>query len=100
MSILHVNIDKPFNNFDQAWYMFMYILKEGVTYSAFNTKIKSCIHNHAFYDYVCPLCGEKYFTDWTRIVGFYTPINTYSKPRTEEYNLREWESVDGIKVFD
>ena len=92
-SILHVNIDKPFTNFDQAWNMFMYILKENVTYFAFNTKIKSCSHNHAFYGPKCPICGEDAVTEWTRIVGFYTPVNTYSEPRTKEYHLREWEPV-------
>ena len=78
-SILHVNIEAPFNNFDEAWEMLNYISDQGVTYFAFNTKIQACKHNHAFYGKVCPICGEPVETEYTRIVGFYTPIKTYSK---------------------
>ena len=90
-SILHINIDKPFSDFEQAWYMFLYVVKEGVTYFAFNTKIKSCSHNHAFYGDYCPTCGGEAVTEWTRIVGFYVPVNTYSAERKAEYAMREWE---------
>lgn len=90
-SILHVNIEAPFANFEQAWNMLNYIADQGVTYFAFNTKIKACKHNHAFFGEKCPECGEPVNTEYTRIVGFYTPIKTYSKERKAEYQMREWE---------
>lgn len=90
-SILHVNIEAPFANFEQAWNMLNYIADQGVTYFAFNTKIKACKHNHAFFGEKCPECGEPVDTEYTRIVGFYTPIKTYSKERKAEYQMREWE---------
>lgn len=93
-SILHANIEAPFSSFEQAWKMLNYITDSGVTYFAFNTKIQACKHNHAFYGDVCPICGEPVATEYTRIVGFYTPIKTWSKERTEEYDLREWEPVE------
>ena len=93
-SILHANIEAPFSSFEQAWKMLNYITDSGVTYFAFNTKIQACKHNHAFYGDVCPVCGEPVATEYTRIVGFYTPIKTWSKERTEEYDLREWEPVE------
>ena len=92
-SILHVNIDAPFKNFEQAWEMLNYIADQGVTYFAFNTKIQACRHNHAFYGKVCPECGKGVATEYTRIVGFYTPIKTWSETRKEEYKMREWENV-------
>ena len=94
-SILHVNIDAPFSNFDQAWKMLNYITDQGVTYFAFNTKIQACKHNHAFYGKICPTCGNPVETEYTRIVGFYVPVKTYSKERKAEFALREWENVDG-----
>lgn len=94
-SILHVNIDSPFKNFDQAWKMLNYIADQGVTYFAFNTKIQSCKKNHAFYGDVCPICGGPVETEYTRIVGFYTPVKTYSKERRAEFQMREWEKVNG-----
>lgn len=94
-SIAHINIETPFKNFETAWKMVNYIADQGLTYFAFNTKIQACKHNHAFFGKVCPLCGEPVETEYTRIVGFYTPIKTWSTPRKEEYKLREWEKVDG-----
>ena len=93
-SILHVNIEAPFTNFEQAWDMLNYISDAGVTYFAFNTKIQACKHNHAFHGTVCPLCGNPVETEYTRIVGFYTPVKTYSKERKAEFALREWEDVN------
>ena len=93
-SILHANIEAPFNNFEQAWEMTHYVADQGVTYFAWNTKIQACAQNHAFYGDVCPVCGGPVETEYTRIVGFYTPVRTYSKERKEEYAMRRWENVN------
>lgn len=93
-SIAHINIEAPFATFEQAWDMVNYIADQGLTYFAFNTKIQACRHNHAFYGKKCPVCGEDVFTEYTRIVGFYTPIKTWSKTRKEEYALRQWENIN------
>ena len=68
-SILHANIDAPFDSFDKAWKMVEYIADQGVTYFAFNTKIQACENNHAFYGDTCPVCGKGVDTEYTRIVG-------------------------------
>lgn len=93
-SILHVNIEGRFASFDQAWQMLNYIADKGVTYFAFNTKIQACENNHAFFGTVCPECGKPVHTEYTRIVGFYTPVKTYSKERKAEFKLRRWENVE------
>ena len=93
-SILHVNIDAPFNTFDQAGDMIHYIADQGVTYFAFNTKIQACAKNHGFYGTVCPICGGPVATEYTRVVGFYTPVRTYSTERKAEYELRKWEDIN------
>ena len=93
-SILHANIDAPFDSFEKAWDMVNYISDAGVTYFAFNTKIQACDHNHAFYGSTCPVCGRPVETEYTRIVGFYTPIKTWSKERTNEYKMRKWEPIN------
>ena len=93
-SILHVNIDAPFNSAETAWDMLNYIADQGVTYFAFNPKIQACKHNHAFYGHVCPECGEPVETEYSRIVGFFVPVKTYSKERKAEFKLRQWEDVN------
>lgn len=94
-SILHINIDAPFSSPEAAWDMMNYVADQGVTYFAFNTKIQACKHNHAFYGTTCPYCGEPVYTEYSRIVGFFVPVVSYSKERTAEFKLREWENVDG-----
>lgn len=94
-SIAHINIEAPFGSFEQAWDMTNYIAQTGLTYFAFNTKIQACKQNHAFFGKKCPLCGGDVETEYTRIVGFYTPIKTWSKERKAEYKQREWEDVNG-----
>lgn len=92
-SILHYNIDAPFDTFEKAWKMVNYIADQGVTYFAFNTKIQACENNHAFYGTLCPSCGNPVATEFSRIVGFFTPVRTYSKERKAEFDLREWDLV-------
>ena len=96
-SILHFNIEAPFDSFDKAWDMLNYIADQGVTYFAFNTKIQACKYNHAFFGKVCPECGNPVATEYTRIVGFWTNIQTYSKERKAEYKLRQWEDVNALQ---
>ena len=93
-SIAHINIDAPFTNFDQAWDLTNYIADQGLTYFAYNIKIQACEHNHAFYGDTCPICGGPAVTEYTRIVGFYTPVRTWSKDRKAEYAMREWDDVN------
>lgn len=92
-SIAHLNIDAPFDSFKKAWDAVNYIADQGLTYFAFNTKIQACEHNHAFYGVKCPICGGDVATEYTRIVGFYTPIKTWSKERKAEFKLRQWEHI-------
>ena len=93
-SIAHINVDAPFDSFDKAWDMLNYIADTGLTYFAFNTKIQACKYNHGFYGKVCPICGGEAVTEYTRIVGFYVPVRTWSKDRKAEFAMREWENIN------
>lgn len=93
-SIEHINVDKDFSTFEQAWSMLNWVAQQGVTYFAFNGKISRCKNNHSFYGDYCPVCGEHYESQYTRTVGFYTNTNSWSKERKEEFKLREWMELD------
>ena len=93
-SILHANIDSPFNNYETARKMVEYIADQGVTYFAFNTKIQACEDNHAFYGTTCPICGKPMATEYTRVVGFLTPIKTWTRDRRKEYTMRRWAPIN------
>lgn len=93
-SILHANIDAPFDSYEKALRMTNYIAQAGVTYFAFNTKIQVCEDNHAFYGNICPACGKPVDSEYSRIAGFYTKIKTWSKARKMEYKMRKWEPIN------
>lgn len=89
-SIMHCNVDAPFDTEEKAWEMLNWIASQGVTYFAFNGKVSQCKNYHSFYGEICPTCGEKKEKEFTRTVGFYTSTTSWSTPRKEEYKLREW----------
>lgn len=94
-SILHINVDAPFDSTEKAWDMLNYVTDMGVTYFAFTGKIQACEKNHAFYGKKCPVCGGEVATEYSRIVGFWTPVRTYSKERKAEWKMRQWENING-----
>lgn len=96
-SIAHINIDKPFANFDTAWKMLNYVADVGVPYFAFCTRISACEHNHGFYGDTCPVCGNPKVTTYQRIVGFLTPVRTYSKERKAEFAMRDWMDLNNLQ---
>ena len=93
-SISHINIDSPFQSFEVAWDLLCELAKQGVKYFAFCTRISACEHNHGFYGDICPVCGKPKITTYQRIVGFLTPVRTYSKERKEEFYKRDWMKVE------
>ena len=93
-SILHISTSAPFDSYEKAREMIEYIADAGVTYYAFNHRIQTCHYGHAFFGTKCPVCGGEVETEYTRIVGFYTAINTWSKPRREEYHMRQYKDLN------
>lgn len=96
-SILHVNIDSPFTDFNTAWKMLNYIADQGVTYFAFCTRISACENNHGFYGDTCPICGKPVQTTYQRVVGFLTPVSSYSKERKAEFKKRNWIDLNAME---
>ena len=96
-SILHANIDSPFTDFNAAWKMLNYIADQGVTYFAFCTRISACENNHGFYGDTCPICGKPVQTTYQRVVGFLTPVSSYSKERKAEFKKRDWMDLNAME---
>ena len=47
----------------------------------------------------CPVCGGDVEGEYTRIVGFYTKISTWSKERKDEFKLRKWADTTNENSF-
>lgn len=95
-SIAHFNVDKPIEDFDVMWDLVNKIADAGVPYFAINGRINACRHNHGFYGDTCPTCGGEVTDQYTRIVGFYVPVSTYSSERKEEFGMRDWFFIPEI----
>lgn len=95
--ILHFNLDAPLKSADTAWELMNYICDQGVTYFAFVTRISACKENHGFYGDVCPVCGGPKETEYTKIVGFLTPVKSWSKERKAEFKLRDWMDLNRME---
>lgn len=92
--IAHIDIENRFPNEEVAWDMLNYVAKQGVIYFAFTTKINVCEDKHAFIGVnECPQCGKPVTDQYSRVVGFYTPVSGYQKIRKKEFNKRKWYNV-------
>lgn len=93
-TIAHIDVEGRFPNKDVAWKMLNYVASKGVIYFAFTTKINVCKHQHSFIGTeTCPQCGEPVADKFARVVGFYTPVSSYSKIRRQEFDKRKWYSI-------
>ena len=93
-AIAHINIENRFPTKDVAWDMLNYVAQQGVIYFAFTTKINVCKDRHAFIGTTkCPVCGKPVVDQFSRVVGFYTPVSSYQKIRKREWSARQWYDV-------
>ena len=93
--ISHINISGPFVNHEQSWNLLNYIASQGVIYFAYNVKINTCEDGHAWIGYgKCPRCGKQMKDQYTRIVGFLTPVSSWSSERKKEFTERTWFDIN------
>lgn len=97
--ISHYNVDNHFADKEQAWNALNYVAKHRIPYFAFNGVQSSCPSNHGFYGDTCPVCGEKATNHWTRVVGFCTPVSSFSPERFAEYKERNWDKPENYNLL-
>lgn len=88
-SILHINIDAPLENEEQAWKLLNDIAAQGVIYYAINDRIDVCEREHGFHGNTC-WCGRPKCGVATRPVGFITLVKNWIPSRQEEFKTRSW----------
>ena len=97
-AIAHINIESNFPNTDVAWDMLNIIALQDVIYFAFNTRINECKNHHGFVGTdICPVCGGEVYDTYQRVVGYLTPVRSYSKDRKKEFSTRKWYEYADIK---
>lgn len=85
-SIVHIQISEKVTS-KQAEKLIKYAVNCGCEHFALNSVWSQCENDHASFGKleICPICGSKIKDYLTRVVGFFTPVSSWSKVR------REWE---------
>lgn len=101
-AICHINVndDKPIS--PDQFYNLMNVAKSmGVRYWAINYAFSECEDNHFTIcnGEECPVCGKKIINKYTRVVGFLTSVNGWSKTRREfEFPNRKFYKNGELEV--
>lgn len=94
----HINLqDNPDKK--QCTELLEYAVRAGNNYITLNVPQTQCddcgyIAKHPFY--VCPKCGSQNVTAWTRIIGYLTPMKSWSKDRQLEGKHRTFTKKDEV----
>lgn len=94
-SILHINIESVISK-DQMKQLMLYSVKSGVKYFAINYGLSQCRTCNKTYtgQYEKSPCHNADVNKFLRVVGFETPVSTWSAERRKEFNNRQF--YDGV----
>lgn len=75
--------------------------KEGTSYFTFNipmSECKDCGHTANSPIEECPKCNSKNIRYWTRIIGYLTAVDNWSKARQQEQKKRLYDNKVGQTI--
>ena len=93
----HINLDSHLSK-EQYKTMIDIAIKYGTSYFTFNIPNCSCDkcgHIEKRHFGVCPECGSKETTDWTRIIGYLRPVKAFENKRRIEASKRVYSKTIG-----
>ena len=96
-TILHCNFSEKIPTTAIMKNFIKFVVKSGVKYFAVNYFFNVCEDNHYTVDSgdICIKCGKQIVDKLTRIVGFFVPVSSYSKERTNEfYDRKKYNITD------
>ncbi len=96
-SILHLNVAEQIKDSEVMKKLIEYAVKNGVAHFAVSYSFGVCENEHTSIvgtSDVCPICGCKIKEHLTRVVGYFTPISSWSKVRREyEFPRRKFGKI-------
>ena len=96
---LHCNLEEHLSK-EQYLKLIDFAIANGTSYFTFNIPNSECDDCHYISKTpikVCPKCGSKHITWWTRVIGFLRPIKFFDKERYKEALTRVYSSKDSVK---
>lgn len=85
--IVHAQIGEKITP-NQAKELIKFSIKSGCEHFALNAIYTKCDNSHTVFGNVdvCPICGSKNLTHYTRVVGFFTPVESWV-PERRKYDF-------------
>ena len=93
-SAAHINLEEHLSK-EQYLKLIDFAIKEGTSYFTFNipnSKCEDCKYIVKAPIKVCPKCGSKHITQYTRIIGYLRPLTSFGKDRRIEAEKRTYSS--------
>lgn len=90
----HINLQEHLSK-EQYLKIIDLAIKYGTFYFTFNvpnTECLDCGHIEKLPIEICPKCGSKHLTQWTRIIGYLRPIKCFDKYRQIEASTRVYSN--------
>ena len=88
--ITHINMMEKITSVEQMKELMMYAIKSGVEHYAINYNFCVCKNNHVTTNKPkckCKICNEP-VQEYTRIIGYFVPVEQFSKGRKREHSTR------------
>ena len=96
----HLNLDSHLSK-EQYNKLLDIAAKEGTSYFTFNipmSECKDCGHTVNSPIEECPKCNSKNIRYWTRIIGYLTAVDNWSKARQQEQKKRLYDNKAGQTI--
>lgn len=97
--ICHLNCGEHLTT-KQAEYLIGTALKKGLEHFAVNCVYSICPEDHWTLgkNEKCSVCGEPVVDYATRVVGFFTRVNNWSRPKREvDFHGRHWKTIEELE---
>lgn len=91
----HINLDSHLSK-EQYLHLIDVAIEYGTSYYTFNIlncSCDDCNHIEKRHFDICPVCGSKNTTDWTRIIGYLRPVSAFEKLRKIEASRRVYSKT-------
>ena len=98
--ISHLNVGEKLTSPEQMTRLITYAIKSGCEHFAVNYNYCQCTNDHITISgpvELCPICSADIKEQYTRIIGYFTPVSAWNKGRRIEHKKRVFKS-NHVKV--
>lgn len=99
--ISHLNLGEKLTSTDQMKQIIEYAVKSGCEHFAINYNFCKCNYDHvtiAGPSKICSICGGDIVEQFTRVIGYFTPVSAWNKGRRKEHGKRVFKKQSDVAI--